>query len=155
MHVPMSPQRLSQRLHKGFTLIELLVVIAIIGILVGLILPAVQLVRASAERTQCSNNLHNIGIAYASLLDANNSKTNTIFKDGIAASWMSRLGPFLEDPNGNSVMFVCPSGTPPPQQPQAVAVALTAVPACWHFPMLRFTWSAMGKRCPSRWTACT
>jgi prepilin-type N-terminal cleavage/methylation domain-containing protein len=113
MHVPMSSQRLSQRLRKGFTLIELLVVIAIIGILVGLILPAVQLVRASAERAQCSNNLHNIGIAYGSLLDANNSQTNTIFKDGIAASWMARLGPFLEDPNGNSPMFTCPSGTPP------------------------------------------
>jgi prepilin-type N-terminal cleavage/methylation domain-containing protein len=110
MHVPMSSQRLSQRLHKGFTLIELLVVIAIIGILVGLILPAVQLVRASAERTQCSNNLHNIGIAYATFLDQNNSKTSMFKGD---ANWMSRLAPFLEDPNGNSPMFTCPSGTPP------------------------------------------
>lgn len=83
---------------KGFTLIELLVVIAIIGILIGLLLPAVQKVREAAARTTSINNLKNIALGFINLAGGTKTGNLPIAWDG-ANSAFYHLLPFIEQEN--------------------------------------------------------
>jgi prepilin-type N-terminal cleavage/methylation domain-containing protein len=96
-------QSKSKSRRRGFTLVELLVVIAIIGILVALLLPAIQAAREAARRTQCRNNLKNIGLSIHNFNDTYkffptggvepNPGLENYLRDTYTASIFQRKGP--------------------------------------------------------------
>jgi prepilin-type N-terminal cleavage/methylation domain-containing protein/prepilin-type processing-associated H-X9-DG protein len=79
----------------AFTLVELLVVIAIIGILIALLLPAVQAARESARRTQCTNNLKQIGLGFHNHEDSY-KKLPAAYIGDTGLSWHVNILPFIE-----------------------------------------------------------
>jgi prepilin-type N-terminal cleavage/methylation domain-containing protein len=92
---------------RGFTLLELLVVIAILGVLLALLLPAVQMVREAASRARCQNNLKQIGLAVHGYHDSHNDKFPKVSRnDGgpeplraPRITYMIELYPYLEQGN--------------------------------------------------------
>lgn len=102
------------RRQRGFTLVELLVVIAIIAVLISLLVPAVQKIRTAASRTQCQNNMKQIGLA----LHHYHDQTGFLPKAHGDGSWMVRILPYIEEDNRlkDTVfrddivkLYVCPS----------------------------------------------
>jgi prepilin-type N-terminal cleavage/methylation domain-containing protein len=101
-----------RRVRLGFTLVELLVVIAIIGILIALLLPAVQAAREAARRSQCSNNLKQLGVALQNFHTANkkfppganlrfppgaNQLTDVTYARDSTFGWGAFILPFIEE----------------------------------------------------------
>lgn len=126
-----------KKARRAFTLIELLVVIAIIAILIALLLPAVQQAREAARRTQCKNNLHQLGLALHNYHDVYGQFPISIFNNGAApgptwsnssrGSYLIRLLPYVD------------------QAPLFNALDFTTVGAAWNPPNFEAQTDGNGK----------
>ncbi len=124
---------------RGFTLVELLVVIAIIGVLVALLLPAVQAAREAARRSQCSNNLKQIGLAVQNFHDTYSKLPPTALQGGGPPNdkyhtWLVVILPFIEQ---GSLYDEFDLSKPWDQSPNPAAAQLPGA-------------DIAGYRCPSR-----
>ena len=109
----------ASRRSRGFTLIELLVVIAIIAVLIALLLPAVQAAREAARRTQCVNNMKQMGLAVA-----NYESTNGSYPGGSYSNY-----------NGGAPSATCGTGVAPCKYPENFSVFVRMLPYYEQGPM--------------------
>ena len=120
----------------GVTLIELLVVVAIMGILLGLMMPAVQMAREAARRMQCNNNLHQMGVALHNYHAVHLSfppggyEPRPVWPKGRQYAWSAMLLPHLEQQTLNvSINFHKPFDDPVNAEAAAVVVATYLCPS--------------------------
>jgi prepilin-type N-terminal cleavage/methylation domain-containing protein len=106
---------------RGFTLVELLIVVAVIGLLLGLLLPAVQYARTAARATQCSNHLYQLGLAMQMYCDAHGGRfPETAHAVQAEQAWINTLAPFIERVDR---VRICPDD---PHGPERLAQRLTS-----------------------------
>ena len=145
--VPVAPSPATRR--RAFSLIELLVVLAIVGILIGLLLPAIQKVREAARRTQCQNNLRRIAIA----LHAYHNSWETFPPGGIEwrpygnttnrqLAWSAFILPYLDEEN----LYRALDLTTPFDSPEnaSAAAAVLAVYLCPSKPRPEYRFDGRG-----------
>ncbi len=152
---------------RGFTLVELLVVIAIIGVLVALLLPAVQAAREAARRMQCSNNLKQLGLALQNYHDVFQSlpfgararcvstTTNAnacpvvasqgVKTQGWGPSWLVSILPFAEQKPLSDLLEACQSGPGASAGTWATTLTVTTGYAAYHANNQKIAWML----CPS------
>jgi prepilin-type N-terminal cleavage/methylation domain-containing protein/prepilin-type processing-associated H-X9-DG protein len=134
-------RRISQGADKAFTLVELLVVIAIIGVLAGLLLPAIQAAREAARRAQCQQNLHEIGTAILNYESQHRElpvgcigytaqTVDGVRQPKLLISWNVQLLPFLEQRSlGEQYHFDLPSTDPLNHELGATVLAIFLCPS--------------------------
>jgi prepilin-type N-terminal cleavage/methylation domain-containing protein/prepilin-type processing-associated H-X9-DG protein len=127
----MITRRRQPRPRRGFTLIELLVVISIIGILVGLLLPAVQSAREAGRRTQCASNMRNVGLAILQYVNSKNvfPPAGAFGEDATGLAGMVQSGTTSIDPSQSVI-----TGWMPGQTPRTTSTAMYS----WVVPILPY-----------------